>query len=90
MHELATVLSLAGNLDKETMVRLLKQRGRQRSSARKIHYLRGKLSTGSTALVTVQNEQGQWVALTSKHEIEKAIVQNNQAIFPYPLYGTSS
>ena len=90
MHEWATVLSLAGNSDKETKVRRLQQRERQRSSARKIRYLRGKLSTECTTLVTVQDEQGQWVDLTSKHEIEKAIVQNNQAIFPYPLYGTSS
>ena len=79
LHEWATVLSLAGNSDKETKVRRLQQRERQRSSARKIRYLRGKLSTGSTTLVTVQ--QGQWVDLTSKHEIEKAIVQNNSDKF---------
>ena len=81
MHELAAVLSLEGNLNKETMICLLQQRERQRSAARKIRFLRGKLSTGSTTLVTIQDEQGHWIDLTSKHEIEKAIVQNNSEKF---------
>jgi hypothetical protein len=54
----------------------IRHREKQHNSARKIRFLRGKMKSGSTTMVTV-NENGIQRDLTKKHEIEQAIMLNN-------------
>ena len=58
------------------MLKVLRHREKQRSTARKIRFLRGKINNGSTTMVTV-TEGGHQKDLTTKHEIEQAIMANN-------------
>jgi len=59
----------------------LGERETQQSVARKIRYLRGKGSLGSTSLVTEENSNGSITEHTSKASIERAILQNNLSKF---------
>jgi hypothetical protein len=74
-------LSKAGNLKKENILQQLHQLKAQRATAAKNRWLQGKIHSGGTTLVTIQNESGEWVDLTDKREIEAAILKNNTAKF---------
>ncbi len=76
--ELVEALALSGNSTKEKIVKTIKHREKQKASARKIKFLRGKLKSGSTTMVTVQQADGTYKDLTGKLEIEKAIMENNK------------
>ncbi len=75
---LAEALAAEGNLKKATVQKVLKHREKQRATARKIKFLRGKLKTGSTMMVSVQSADGSSQDITSKFEMEQAIMMNNQ------------
>jgi hypothetical protein len=74
-------LSKAGNLKKENILQQLHQLKAQRATAAKIRWLQGKIHSGGTTLVTIQNESGEWVDLTDKRDIEAAILKSNTAKF---------
>jgi hypothetical protein len=64
-------------------LQILVQQEAQRSSARKIRLLCGEVNNGSTTIVTIQDDKGNWVDLTNKLAIEEAIVLNNKAKFQH-------
>jgi hypothetical protein len=54
--------------------------------AKKLRYLRGKLRTGSTTVVTTTNANGEKVELTNKQDIEAAILASNQRKFSQSVH----
>jgi hypothetical protein len=85
LQELAKALSNKGNTSKEMMIRQLITQKKQLSSARNIENLRGKVFQGSTTMLTIQDDNGNWIALMDKLDIEEAIVLNNKAEFQQPF-----
>jgi len=81
LENLAEACAIQGNTSKKKMIKQLQLREKQRSMARKIRFLQGKLRVGSTTLVTVQDAEGNTIELTTKQDIEKAIVKNNKDKF---------
>jgi hypothetical protein len=75
---LAEALAEEGNTTKEKMLKVIRHREKQRTTARKIKFLRGKLKAGSTTMVTVQLSDGSSQDITGKQAIEEAILKNNQ------------
>ena len=64
----------AGNLSKEQELLNMRRREEQRRNARIIRSVNGKLRSGSVTSVVAPDEMGKWVEVTSKHEIERAII----------------
>jgi hypothetical protein len=89
LENLAEALAEHGDTKKEKMLKILRERESQRCTARKIRFLRGKLRTGSTTVVTVFTQSGTPKDLTEKEDIEQAIIRNNQEkyqqSFPLPF-----
>jgi hypothetical protein len=54
LDSLAEALALEGNSTKEKIIKGIKHREKQCATARKIKFLRGKLNTGSTTMITIQ------------------------------------
>ncbi len=54
------------------------RKGTAKSSARKLKYLRGKLSWSSTTVATIQDGNGQCVDVTEKTASEQAILASNE------------
>jgi len=81
LEELATVLAEQQNIEKANMLRQLREREHQRSVARKIRYLQGKLSRSSTTMVTSYDSEGNLFDITDKIKVEQAIMQSNEAKF---------
>jgi hypothetical protein len=93
MESRAEALAAEGNTDKEKILKTLRHHERQRSTAKKIRHLRGKTSTGSTTMVTIQDESGKWVGITNKEDIECAIMKKKQrkirTILPSAILATT-
>jgi hypothetical protein len=81
LEGLAEAIAAQGNQQKEKIIKTLWEHERQRHSARKIWYLRGKIHSGSTTMVTTQDQEGRIVDLTKKEDIELAIMKCNEAKF---------
>ncbi len=81
LEGLATALADQGNTEKEKILKALREREQQRSTARKIRFLQGKLRTGSTTMVTTVDASGNRVEITDKEEMEKAILASNRLKF---------
>jgi len=58
LESLAEALAAQGKIKKEKMLKALREREQQRSTARKIRYLRGKIRTGSTTMVSIIDSDG--------------------------------
>jgi hypothetical protein len=58
LENLAEVLAAEGNSSKENMIRQLMLREKQRSCARGIRFLQGKLRVSGTTLVAVHDANG--------------------------------
>jgi hypothetical protein len=58
------------------MLKVIRHRDKECSTARKIRFLHGKLNNGSTTMVTIM-EGGISKDLTGKKEIEEAIMWKN-------------
>jgi hypothetical protein len=78
LEELASVFAEQQDLGRANMLRQLKERENQRSVARKIRYLQGKFSKGSTTMVTVDTPEG-LQDITDKELVEQAIMESNSA-----------
>ena len=81
MERRAEAVAQEGNKDKEKILKEMMQREKQQETAKKLRYLRGKLFTGSTTMVTKTDSNGKKVDITEKTEIEKAILKNNEEKF---------
>jgi len=81
LENLALALAEKGNLTQSKMLADLRRREAQRTTARKLKYLRGKLRTGSTTIVTVTNDDGKTREITDKAEMERAILHSNNKKF---------
>jgi hypothetical protein len=81
LEELANALAENNEMDKAMALRQLREREHQRSVARKIRYLQGKLSKSSTTMVTVESPEGGLKDITDKIEMEGAIMESNAAKF---------
>jgi hypothetical protein len=75
----AEALAAEGRLDKVKVLKEICERENQRSTARKIRYLHGKISTGSTTIVMINDVHGNKVDLTNKEDIKRAIITNNES-----------
>lgn len=66
-----------------TKSRIIKQLKRelQRSTARKIWYIRGKVKSGSTTLVSVEQPGGGTIDYIDKQDIEREILRSNKHKF---------
>ncbi len=85
-ESLVEALAKDGNTTKEKVVQRIRQHEAQCSSTRKIKYLRGKINTGSTTMVTIQLLNGDQKDITNKQEIEKAIMETNQQKYQQSFY----
>jgi hypothetical protein len=81
LQRLAAAVAAKGDLKKETVIKHLRQREQQRSTAKKIKYLRGKLNRSSTTMVMVTNEDGTTMDIFDKNLMEKAIISSNKRKF---------
>jgi len=81
LDNLALAIAEKGDIDKEKVLKALRQREQQRKTAKKIKYLQGKLRTGSTTMVTTLDSSGNRIDITNKKEIWRAILASNNAKF---------
>jgi hypothetical protein len=92
LEELAMALAEQGNVCKEKMLQALREREKQRETARKERFIQGKIRTGSTTMVTVTDSEGQQKDIMDQKEIEKAFLDANQHKFTQsahtPFYST--
>jgi len=66
LEALALAMAEQGQTDKEKILKALREREQQRSTARKIKYLRGKVQTRSTTMVTTIDAAGNKIDITNK------------------------
>jgi hypothetical protein len=81
MEQRAEALAAKGLKDKAKIVKELRAQEQQHNTAKKIKHIQGKLSRGSTTMVSVPNGPNAWVDVTCKEAIEQAILCNNEAKF---------
>ncbi len=81
LDNLVEALAVQGDIKKEKILKALREREQQRSTARKIRFLQGKLRMGSTTMVTVIGPNGEKVDITDQQEIERAILDSNKQKF---------
>jgi hypothetical protein len=78
LDTLAEAWAEKNNVNKSSMIKTLKKREEQRSTARKIKLIWGKLEHGSTTVVTIKNQDGTSSDITEKHAMELAIMEANE------------
>ena len=81
MENLAEAIALAGNATQKKALKTLREREAQRHKARKIRYLRGKIQSGSTTMVTTLDADGNRIEITNQQQMEKAILESNHKKF---------
>ena len=77
---LATVagaLAAEGKLTKEQHILNMRNRERQRRNARIIRRVNGKLRAGAVTSVIAPDRHGQWREVTTKREVEDALIEEN-------------
>jgi hypothetical protein len=78
LHMLAEAWAEKQNRPKEKVYRNLLRVEQQRSTAKRIKYIRGKLKCGSTLMVQVKDTEGNWQDITEKEAIEAAIMEGTK------------
>jgi hypothetical protein len=81
LENLAKAIAATGNSTQENTLKALRERESQHRTARKLRYLRGKLRSGSTTMVTTVDAEGNRIDITSQQDMEKAILDNNHKKF---------
>jgi len=81
LESLAEALAAQGNVEKEKTLKALREREQQRTLARKIKYLQGKIRTSITSMVSITDVDGNRQDITEKSAIEKAILDSNRRKF---------
>jgi len=77
LQTLAEAIAEKGDKEKQRILKDLCQREQQQTTAKKLRFIRGKLRSGSTTMVTIQNPDGSRKDVTDRLEIEQAILRNN-------------
>jgi sensor c-di-GMP phosphodiesterase-like protein len=80
-HQLAAAKEDAGNIPAATHLRNMNRIESQRQLFRNIRYMEEKLMAGSTTQVTVTSPDGRTIELTTREEVEKAIMEENERKF---------
>jgi hypothetical protein len=92
LENLAAALAEKGSKVQSKILEDLRRREAQRSTAKKLRFIRGKLRSGSTAVVSVTNAQGEKIEISNKLEVETAILASNKSKFSQsfhtPFYHT--
>jgi hypothetical protein len=90
LDSVAEAWAIKGNQPKEKIIKTLKHREQIRASHKKIKFLRGKLARNTITMVTLMDDNLNLTDLTSKADIEKAILAENaskfQQSFHSPFY----
>jgi hypothetical protein len=90
LENLASDMAAQGNLTKQNIIKQLRMREQQRHTARKIKFLRGKLTKKATTTITVNIQDGSIADVTDKRQIENEIIASNkrkfQQSFSTPFY----
>jgi hypothetical protein len=81
LESFADALAEQNNLQQEKVLAQLKERESQRSVARKIRFLQGKLKSGSMTMVTTEAENDEPQEITAKTAMEEAILHSNAEKF---------
>jgi len=81
LESLAEAIAAKRNASQEKVLKSLREREKQRSVAKKIRYLRGKTTIGSTTMVTITDASGNKIEITNQTEMEQAILDNNYKKF---------
>jgi hypothetical protein len=81
LENLAKAITSSGNVTQEKAFKALRDREAQRHKERKIRYLRGKIHTGSTRMVTTVDDEGKRIVITNQQHMEKAILDSNHKKF---------
>jgi hypothetical protein len=77
LESLVEAIADKGNTSQEKALKALQEREKQRNTARKIRYLRGKIKVGSTTVVTTTDAAGNKIEITNQKDMEQAILDNN-------------
>ena len=81
LEGLCTAKAEAGNLSKEQELLNMRKREEQQRNACIIRSVNAKLRMGSVTSVVAPDVMGNWVEETSKHEIERALLVENERRF---------
>jgi hypothetical protein len=81
LDSVAEAWAIKGNQPKEKIIKTLKHREQIRASHKKIKFLRGKLARNTITMVTLMDDNLNLTDLTSKADIEKAILAENASKF---------
>jgi hypothetical protein len=81
LESLAEAIAVSGNSSQEKTLAALREREKQRNTARKLRYLRGKIQYGSITMVTTLDAQGNRIEVTNQTDMEQAILDNNNQKF---------
>ena len=77
LESVAGALAAEGNLTKEQYIMNMRNWERQRRNARIIRRVNGKLRAGAVTSVIAPDQQGHWREVTSKREVEDALIAEN-------------
>jgi len=81
LENLAEAIAASENTSKERTLKALREREVQRTQARKIRFLRGKIQSRSTTMVTTLDSEGNKIEITNQQDMEAAILANNHKKF---------
>jgi sRNA-binding protein len=81
LENLAEAIAERGNTTHAQVLKSLREWEKQRTTAKKIRYLQGKLRAGSTTMVATVDQEGNKTDLTKQQDIEQAILDNNLSKF---------
>jgi hypothetical protein len=87
LESLAEAIAVSGNSSQEKTLAALREREKQRNTARKLRYLWGKIQYGSITMVTTLDAEGNMMEITNQKEIEQAILDNTSrtSFYQFPL-----
>ena len=77
LESVAGALAAEGKLTKEQCILNMRNRERQRRNARIIRRVNGKLRAGAVTSVIAPDRQGVWREVTSKKDVEDALIAEN-------------
>ena len=77
IESLCEARAAVGNTSKEQELKNRMTREKQRKDARIIQRVNGNMRSGSLTSVVAPNNEGDWVEVTKKEEMEKALLQEN-------------
>ena len=86
LDQVAAAMAERGNTTKETILKQLKERERQRAAARRVRFALGRTRSGGISMVVAPNADGDWVEMTERVDIEKGCLWENERRFRQAMY----